>query len=142
MNKLDLSRPQDRIFSKILRRQALENGATEFLVNDDLRITFAAAEEISNRLASGLAALGLNAGDRVGFLLGNRPEFVLLALAANKLGAIWVPINTDYKGEWLLDSVARSRCQVFITDSENADKLLPLRDQLEVHLGVIVRYPS
>ena len=32
---------------------------------------------------------------------GNVPEMVLICLALNKLGAIWVPICTDYKGDWL-----------------------------------------
>ena len=110
MNKLDLSSPESRIFPKILRQQAEQNGATEFLLNDELRINFAEADRITDCLAGGLQSLGLKRGDRMGLYLGNRPEFVLLTLAANKLGAVWVPINTDYKGEWLLDSVERSPC--------------------------------
>jgi crotonobetaine/carnitine-CoA ligase len=138
MNRLDLSRTEDRTFPKILRRQAQENGATEFLLNDDIRMSFAQADEVTDRLARGLQDLGVQRGDRVGLFMGNRPEFVLLTLAINKLAAIWVPINTDYKGEWLLDSVRRSRCQVFVTDSEYQQRLLALRSQLDIPHWVLL----
>jgi len=138
MNRLDLSRTEDRTFPKILRRQAQENGDTDFLLNDDIRMSFAQADEVTDRLARGLQDLGVQRGDRVGLFMGNRPEFVLLTLAVNKLDAIWVPINTDYKGEWLLDSVRRSRCQVFVTDSEYQQRLLELRSQLDIPHWVLL----
>ena len=86
MNKLDLSRPADRVFSSILKCQAEQTGSTPFLVNDDASITFAAAEDITNRLATGLEKLGIGRGDCVAMYMGNRPEMVLMALAVNKLG--------------------------------------------------------
>jgi crotonobetaine/carnitine-CoA ligase len=132
MNRLDLSQTQDRTFPRILRAQAQQNGDTDFLLNDEMRVSFAQADELTNRLASGLEALGVGRGDRVAIYMGNRPEFVLLTLAINKLGAIWVPINTDYKGEWLLDSVERSRCRVFVTDTQCQPHVLPLREQLDI----------
>ncbi|MFK8018383.1 MAG: AMP-binding protein [Pseudomonadales bacterium] len=138
MYKPDLSETSSRIFPKILRMQAQQNGDTDFLVNEDMRVTFAEAEKITNQLATGLASLGLKRGDRLGLYMGNRPEFVLLSLAANKLGAVWVPINTDYKGEWLLDSVRRSRCTVMVTDTEFQERLLPLRAELDIPQWVVV----
>ena len=45
------------------------------------------------RLAAALAARGVAAGDRVAMLMGNRPEYVEALLAANRLGAIGVPVN-------------------------------------------------
>lgn len=138
MNRIDLSDINDRSFPRILSLQAQQNGDTRFLLNEHVSYTYAQADELTNRLAGGLAALGVEKGDRVGLYLGNCPEFVLLTLAVNKLGALWVPISTDYKGEWLLDSVARSRCKVFCTDTENQDRILALRDQLEVEHWVVL----
>ncbi|MEH6583975.1 MAG: AMP-binding protein, partial [Halioglobus sp.] len=123
MNKLDLSNPEDRIFGSILKRQAEEAGDTPFLVCDDLSVTFAQAEDITNRLATGLEALGVGPGDRVAMYMGNRPEAVLIALAVNKLSAIWTPICTDYKGAWLADTISRCRCKVLVTDSELLPRL-------------------
>lgn len=132
MFKPDLSDTSTRIFPKILRLQAEHNGDTDFLVNEDLKVSFAEADRITDKLAAGLLRLGLQRGDRIGLYMGNRPEFVLLTLAANKLGAVWVPINTDYKGDWLLDSIQRSRCTVFVTDTEYQDRLLSIKNQLSI----------
>lgn len=132
MYKPDLSDTSLRTFPTIMRLQAEHNGDTDFLVNEEVRYTFAEAEALTNRLATGLQSIGLGKGDRIGLYVGNRPEFVLLTLAANKLGAVWVPINTDYKGEWLQDSIERSSCKVFVTDSEFEARLLPIRAQLGI----------
>jgi crotonobetaine/carnitine-CoA ligase len=138
MYKVDLSSPQNRVFPRILQQQAEHNGDTEFLLNDTQRITFAQADDISSRLASGLQSLGVGSGDRVALYLGNCPEFVLLTLAINKLGAVWVPVSTDYKGEWLLDTIERSRPKILITDSEAVGRVEPLREQLDIAEWVLL----
>jgi len=130
VNRLDLTDPKERIFPRILRRQARENGETLFLLNDEVSFTFAEADAVTDRLAGGLRELGISCGDRVCIYMGNRPELVLLTLALNKLGAIWIPISTDYKGEWLLDTLRRSRCKLVLTDAEFQDRILAVRDQL------------
>lgn len=134
MNRLDLSDTAERTFPRILARQARENGATSFLLSDTLAVSFAEAEDLSSRLAAGLASLGVRRGDRVGLYLGNCPEFVLATLAVNKLGAIWVPVSTDYRGEWLRDTLQRSRCGIVFTDSERASEL----EQLDTEYGTPV----
>ena len=110
MNMLNLAPLETRVFSKILRQQAEQNGDTVFLKSDQKQITFAEADSISNALAGGLAKLGVGKYDRVALFMGNQPEMVLLTLAINKLGAVWVPICTDYRGAWLIDTLERSRC--------------------------------
>jgi len=47
--------------------------------------------------ARAMAALGIGAGSRVGALFGNEPAWVVAALAASVLGAVFVPLNTWYK---------------------------------------------
>ena len=138
MNRLDLTDPAERIFPRILRAQAEQNGETPFLLTEAQRTTYREADAITDRLAGGLQGLGLGAGDRVGLYLGNSPEFILLSLAANKLGAVWVPISTDYRGDWLLDAAARSRCKVIATDSEHQERLLPLRERLDIPHWIVL----
>lgn len=50
-----------------------------------------------DRYAVGLAERGVAHGDRVGILLGNRPETLFAWFAANQLGAIAMPLNPAYK---------------------------------------------
>jgi fatty-acyl-CoA synthase len=49
-------------------------------------------------LAAAMARRGVEPGDRVAVLMGNRPEFVEVVLAVNRLGAIAVPINFRMTG--------------------------------------------
>lgn len=138
MNKLDLSSPKQRVFASILKRQAEEAGNTPFLVNDDISITFAQAEDVTNRLAAGLENLGISRGDRVVMYMGNRPETVLFAFAINKVGAIWTPICSDYKGNWLSDALERCEASLLVTDSEHLPRLTAdCRDLLE-HIPLVL----
>jgi malonyl-CoA/methylmalonyl-CoA synthetase len=62
-------------------------------------------------VAGELRRRGIGHGDRVGCLLGNGPELVLLHLALLRMGAILVPINLAYKrrevGHILADATPR-----------------------------------
>jgi len=51
------------------------------------------AEEV-RRLAAALYAAGIEVGDRVAVLIANRPEWVVAAFAASRVGAIVVPVST------------------------------------------------
>ena len=68
-------------------------------ITDDTRISYRQAEDITNRLATGFAGLGVGKGDRVTLFTGNIPEMVLACLAVNKRGAIWIAVSTDFRGE-------------------------------------------
>ncbi|QFU76601.1 AMP-binding protein [Halioglobus maricola] len=138
MNKLDLSNTADRTFPLILRQQATHNGEAAFLVTDSVRISFAEADTMTDRLAAGLLGLGITRGDIVSLFLGNRPEMVLLALAINKLGAIWTPINGDYKGAWLLDNLKMARSKVLITDDQYQDRIADIEDRLGIETIVLL----
>lgn len=56
-------------------------------------VTYARMHERSRRLAAGLAGAGVGAGDVVGLLSYNCPEFLEVIFAANHLGAVAMPIN-------------------------------------------------
>jgi long-chain acyl-CoA synthetase len=60
--------------------------------------TYQEMNEESNKIAGGLAGLGLVKGDRIALMLPNIPEFVFSFFGIQKLGAIVVPFNTMYKG--------------------------------------------
>src|SRR5689334_11328370 len=53
------------------------------------------------RLAKALIGLGVERGDHVAVWATNRPEWVLVQLAAAKIGAVLVPISTDYGADEL-----------------------------------------
>jgi len=59
------------------------------------RLTYRQLDERANRLAHGLAALGVRPGEHVGIYMYSRPEFLEAMLAAYKIRA--VPINVNYR---------------------------------------------
>lgn len=66
----------------------------EALVHDRLRLTYRDLDERVARVAAGLAAHDIGVGDRVALILDNGAPFVELVLAAWRLGAVVVPMNT------------------------------------------------
>ncbi len=72
------------------------------------------------RLARGMLASGISKGSRLGLLMPNSPDFVVAWLAAARIGAIIIPINTFYKPKELAFVLHHADIQVLLT----ADKLL------------------
>ncbi len=130
MNQVDLVGVESRNFPAILRKQAIENGSGEFLITDQRRLTFAEVDASTSHLAEGLRNLGVGPADRVALMLGNDVEVVLLALAINKLGAIWTPINSEYRGDWLLDNLVRCRYKVLVVDALLQNRVALVQDKL------------
>ncbi len=124
MNILDLSNPADRNLGRILRLQAEQIPDSPCYRVDDRSYSFGEVNREVNRFAAGLAALGVNQGDRVAIFMRGCVEFIFTAFAANKLGAVWVPINGDYKGRWLAEAIADSKPKVVISDSDKLPRLL------------------
>lgn len=60
------------------------------------RISYAEMNRITDRLAAGLASLGVKKGDRVGIFMPNTPQFVMAYFAILKLGAVVVATNPLY----------------------------------------------
>ncbi|NNL66921.1 MAG: acyl--CoA ligase [Myxococcales bacterium] len=84
-----------------LRELVARHGERELIVKDDERLSFAEAERRSGRLARALLAEGVGKGARVGILFPNGPEWVVAWLAATRIGAVAVPINTFYQAREL-----------------------------------------
>jgi fatty-acyl-CoA synthase len=56
-------------------------------------VGYAELDSRSDRLAAGLAALGVRRGDRIATLTGNRPEHVEVLFACAKAGLVLTPLN-------------------------------------------------
>jgi fatty-acyl-CoA synthase len=72
-------------------------GARGAVLFQDLGLTYAELRERADRLAAGLAALGLRKGEHVAVWLPNGLEWVVVELAIARLGLVLVPISTRYK---------------------------------------------
>lgn len=74
-------------------------------------VTYATLESEVERIAKGLASLGIKPGDRVGIALGNTPHFAEAYFGVLRAGAVVVPLNimltATELGRILSDSGAR-----------------------------------
>jgi acyl-CoA synthetase (AMP-forming)/AMP-acid ligase II len=89
----------------LIRGLAARHGDRELIVADDGRLTYAEADAISARMARSLLAAGAGKGTRIGICFANGAEWVLAWLAATRIGAIAVPLNTFFKARelgWML----------------------------------------
>lgn len=110
--------PTARTIPAVLARQADEQPDQPFVIADGVRWTFADVDRMADRAAAHLWSLGVRAGDTVALVVESRPELVPLTAAVNRLGAVWVPTNTDYRGEWLRSTLEASNARVVIVDDE------------------------
>jgi fatty-acyl-CoA synthase len=78
-------------------------------------ISYAKFFSESVRATQALYSLGVRRGDRVGVLLGNRPEWLIAAFGALHLGAICAPLNTWYKEQELAWAIEHAGISVIIT---------------------------
>jgi crotonobetaine/carnitine-CoA ligase len=69
------------------------------------------------RLAHSLEGLSVRRGDRVVTVLDNNVDLVRFWFALAHLGAVWVPINTAYKGEFLRHQVDDSGAKLLVCEA-------------------------
>jgi O-succinylbenzoic acid--CoA ligase len=95
----------------------------EAIVCEDRRWTYRDAADAAERLAAGLAAQGIRAGDRVLMLLGNRPEFPFVLLALQRLGAIAVPVGVREQAPGLAYIAGQCDAKAIVFDDELAERV-------------------
>src|SRR5262245_32720427 len=83
-------------------------------------LTFGDLEARGNRVARLLASRGFVRGDRLGFFLPNRVEFLDLFLACVKLGVIVVPINVLYREREIAHIITDAEPKAVLTTRELA----------------------
>ena len=113
-----------------LARSARQFGDRIFLDFSGATYTYAEVDRQSTRLARGLAERGVRKGDRVGTVLDNNLEAILAWFAINKLGAISVPVNTAYKGEFLRHQLDDCGAQVLIAEADYAQRIVEIEQGL------------
>ena len=81
------------------RNASSKNPDKVFLYFGEQEVTYREFNENINRAANVFLDLGIKKGDRVCFFLPNCPEFLYGWFGLAKIGAVLVPINTNYKTE-------------------------------------------
>jgi len=87
-----LSYPEIPIF-EILRSSARQWPWRNAIIFAGMEITYQELDQLSDRFAAALAAMGVRKGDKVGVHLPNCPQFAIAYFGLLKAGAVFVPIS-------------------------------------------------
>jgi benzoate-CoA ligase family protein len=80
-------------------------------------ISYAGLAERVRRAARGLRGLGLQAEQRVVMVMADSPEFVIVYLAAMRIGAVPVPISTMLRADGIAEILTDSRARIVAVSS-------------------------
>jgi crotonobetaine/carnitine-CoA ligase len=120
-----ISGPQQTVVDLLDARLASDPDG-EYLDVCGTKLTAAEVASTSGRLASALAGLGVVRGDRVATLVENSAEATLAWWGAVRAGAVAVPINTAYKGDYLRHQLHDSGTKVLVVEADLVDRVARL----------------
>ncbi|HAN34174.1 MAG TPA: long-chain fatty acid--CoA ligase, partial [Acidimicrobiaceae bacterium] len=104
--------------------------------------TFAQVADRADRLASALARLGVQPGDRVGTFMWNNQTHMEAYLAIPCMGAVLHTLNIRLFPEQLAYVINHAEDRVIIIDASIAPLLARVRDQLTTVQHIIVKGPG
>ena len=100
-----------------LQRHAAERPEAPAVVAGAATLTWSALHARVLRVAQGLKDKGIGAGDVVAVQLPNTPEFLLVHLAAARLGAVMCTVHMPYRGAEIEAILAHSGAKLFFTSA-------------------------
>lgn len=133
-------------YPKLLRLNAREHGGEVALREKDLGLwrarTWADYHARVRGFALGLHDLGIGAGDVVGIIGDNRPDWVAAEIAGHAVGALSLGLYRDVLEDEVLYLLTYGEAKVvFAEDEEQVDKLLALGDRVPALRHIVYSDP-
>ena len=88
------------------------------IVDSDGRLSYAELDATTRELAAGLFAAGIGKGTRVGLIMPNGVQWVQIAIALTRIGAVLVPLSTLLQQPELVAHLRTASVQYLITVEE------------------------
>lgn len=118
-----------RVLGDIPRLNSKRYPYKKALVMGDDFITFRQLNDSACRLAAGLLALEIEAGDKIAIMAQNCLEYPIIVYAVAKCGAVLVPINFRYEEKELVYVVNNSNPKVFFYGPEFSGLIEQAKDK-------------
>lgn len=94
------------------------------------------------KLACGLAALGIKPGDHVAVIGENRPQLYMSMMATQALGAVPIPLYQDAVAQEMVYVLQDASVRVAVVeDQEQVDKMFEVRDQCPALRSIVYDDP-
>jgi long-chain acyl-CoA synthetase len=94
--------------------------------------TYRELDRRMDRIAGMLARLGLDPGQRVAMLVGNRTEFIEFFFGSMRAGAIPLPLNTRLAAETLETIVREAACDLALIDPSSRQDAIAIGERLSL----------
>jgi acyl-CoA synthetase (AMP-forming)/AMP-acid ligase II len=104
----------------------------------DTRLTHLQLLDRVNALAAAFRAAGVGKGDIVALLMGNRPEFLESALAVNRVGAVFLPLNVRLAEPELEYIIRHADAAAIVTEPGLAGPVAAISGRLTTPWTVVV----
>jgi long-chain acyl-CoA synthetase len=96
----------------------------EFLVDGDIRLSFAEVHVLARRMAAGLmAGHGVNKGDRIGIAARNSANWIIAYMAIIMAGGCATLLNAWCTGDELAEAITMVSCNLVLVDEQRAERL-------------------
>lgn len=122
-------------FSLLVEDNAVSRPDRTALICEGETETWRSLNERANRIANHLKAQGVEAGDCVSLFMQNRIEFVVMAVAICKLGAVGGLINTNLTRQQLVHCISLTKSKKIIFGEELTEPLNHIRPELTLNDG-------
>jgi carnitine-CoA ligase len=123
----------------VLDAQAAARPDQPFLYILDEPVTYAEMRARAVASANALSSLGIEPGDRVGIFMGTSAEWIETWFGASYLGAVVVPINAAYRGDFLANPLSDSGTKLVAVDESLAGFLAKVASDVPSLRTVLVR---
>ena len=101
------------------------------------KITYSQLYQNCRTLATRLRKLGIRKGDHVGTIFGNAPEWIFTKYALHIIGAVIVPINTNFRAEEIKYILRQGDIQTLImTDQLKSDNFIEMLTEIDPDITV------
>lgn len=126
------------VLGELIEDRAARNGDRVFLKFKEQSFTYEDINRYSNKCANAFLNEGAKKNDKISIMLANCPEFLHLWFGAAKAGAVEVPINTSYKGEFLRHIIDQSDSSILVIGREFLDRVKLIQDSLPKVKKIVV----
>ena len=101
-----------------------QHGDAPFLVDGEVRLSFAETHALARRAAAGLIARhGVERGDRIGIAARNSANWIIAYMATLMAGGCATLLNGWWTGGELAEGIALTGCKLVLADKERAARL-------------------
>ena len=108
----------------LFERYCTQFGPAEFLVDGEVRLTFAQTLALARSVAGGLIARhGVKKGDRIGIAARNSASWIIAYMGVAMAGGCATLLNGWWTGEELAEGIALAECTLVLADAQRTARI-------------------